>query len=61
MGKIIRKKTDNNKVAEALVMTVEADDRETVRVFQLLFEKARNVGIYFDPLKLDRGNVVDTD
>ena len=49
---VVERITGNNKKAMALKLTYEADNRDTVRVFEMMYEKSKTDGVIFDPLKL---------
>ena len=50
IGQIVDKVTGNNKKAKALKLTYKADNRETLRVYELMYEKSKKEGVIFDPL-----------
>ena len=52
IAELINKKTNNNKSAEALQLTTKTDNRDTVRVYKILYEKNKEAGQKFDPLKI---------
>ena len=52
MAVMANKKTSNNRVAEALQLTTQTEDVETVRLFRLLYELSKKDRIMFDPLGL---------
>ena len=53
IGSIVRKKTGNFKEGDALELPAEIDDRETVRIFQLLNRRSLETEqISFDPYNL---------
>ena len=50
IGQIVERVTGNNKKAKALKLTYKAENRDTLRVYQLMYEKSMKEGITFDPL-----------
>ena len=52
MAVMANKKTSNNRVAEALQLTTQTEDVETVRLFRLLYELSKKDRIMVDPLGL---------
>ena len=44
-------KANNKVVTEYLVLTMNTEDPDVLRVFQLLWERAKDLGIMFDPLR----------
>ena len=49
---IVNQKSNNNKDFKALKLTTETDDKDTIRVFQILFDLNRKNGDIFDPLSM---------
>ena len=44
------KDTNNHKSSAVLTLTTETQDRDTIRLYRLLFEGCKEDGITFDPL-----------
>ena len=42
----------NNRKVKALKLTTETDDKDTLRIFKMLFEKIAKNGGVFDPLNI---------
>ena len=52
LAKAVDQQVANNRKVKALKLTTETDDKDTLRIFKMLFEKiAKNDGV-FDPLNI---------
>lgn len=51
IGITSKEKTGNKVSAEMLVLTSESEDPEVLRVFEIMYERAKTMGLKFDPLK----------
>lgn len=47
-----KKKASNGLTAGVLTLTRKTDDKQTVRLFKMLYQKFRATNIVFDPLEL---------
>ena len=52
VGVLSTKKSPNGLKADMLTLTKTTDDRETVRLFKMLYQKFRAINTVFDPLDL---------
>ena len=52
IGHVVERQTGNKKKVLALKLTFQVDDRESIRMFKLMFDKSENEGVIFDPLKM---------
>ena len=52
LAKAVDQQVANNRKVKALKLTTETDDRDTIRIFKMLFEKITKDGGVFDPLNI---------
>ena len=52
LAKFVEQQGASNRKVKALKLTTETDDKDTVRVFRMLFELSANTGGVFDPLNI---------
>ena len=50
-----KRKTRTTKSFEVLILTTETEDRDTIELYRMLFERCREDGKDFDPLNMFDG------
>ena len=55
IAQVVEKQTGNKKMISALELTYQAEDRDTIRMFKLMFDISKKEGIIFDPLAMFSG------
>ena len=52
IAKAVDQQVANSRKVKALKLTTETDDKDTIRIFKMLFQKISKDGGVFDPLNL---------
>ena len=58
IAQVVERQTGNKKQILALKLTYKAEDRDTIRMFKLMYDLSKKEGISFDPLELFSGGNV---
>ena len=52
LAKAVDQQVANNRKVKALKLTTETNDKDTIRIFKMLFQKITKDGGIFDPLNI---------